>query len=57
MYDIEIKESNSASTHIKVHFVGYEETCDEWKAIAEDKECLKANYESLPVQHESTLAE
>ena len=37
MDDIEIKESNSASTHIKVHFVGYEETCDEWKAIAEDK--------------------
>ena len=57
LYDINIKEIHSAFKRIKVHFIGYEEKFDEWKAIAEDEEFPIAKYERLPVQRESTLAE
>ena len=46
LHDIEIKEVDTVSKRVKVHFIGYEEKFDEWKAIAEDEEFPLLTYES-----------
>ena len=54
LYEIEIKEIDAASKRIKVHYTGYEEEFDEWKAITEDEEFPIAKYEKLPAKTSTT---